>query len=440
MNQQDNTLNSKSVKKKSKKKLIIFIILFTSIASVIASGIIISFNKEPSSITVEKRNIKETIDVSGIVQSEHNITIKSETTGVVTKRFVEENISISQNKQLVSINEKKSKLTLEQAYINSNSNQAQAQTELDSSKKSLHEAESRYKTNIINLENQISKAKSALNFLEKEQKRNEKLFSEKAISSQTLDNQKQQINQAKIDLKTVIDNLERAKKDKTEIVNAQNKLKQTHTALNNAIKQGQIGIDIAQDSFEKTLIYAPFKGTITKWLINKGDFVNIGTPICQFQDLDDIRLQLSVNELDLPKISSKSQVSIIFDAYPDKQYKGKIAWISQASVTSSDGLEVFPVEVSFENPNRLIKPGMSGDAKIIIMEKSKVIAIPLASINRKDNKLFVKIVKDKKLTEVEVKTGISDFEYIEIISGLKEGDKIFKELEKKTLEKNESKK
>jgi len=427
-------------KKKSKKKLIIFLIIFILIASGITVMVIRSLNKVPPSITANKRDIKETIEVSGVIESERDVTVKSETTGVITKRFVDENVLIQQNKALVNIDANQSKLALEQASINSNANQSQTRTDFESSKKALVETQSRYKTNIISLENQISKTKSALNFLESELKRNEQLYLEKAITGQTLDNQRQQFKQAKIDLKTVIDSLERAKKDKTDIVNAQNKLKQSQTALNNAIKQGQIGVSIAQNSLEKTLISSPFKGTVTKWLVNKGDFVNIGTPICNFQDLDDIRLQLSVNELDLPKINFNSLVSIIFDAYPDKTYNGKITWISQASVTSSDNLEVFPVEVSFDNPNRLIKPGMSGDAKIIIKEKLKVLAIPLGSINRKDNKFIVRIIQDKKPKEkeVQVKTGISDFEYIEITSGLKEGDKIITELEKKTPEKNES--
>lgn len=386
--------------------------------------------------TVTKQTLKDVISISGTVESEYKITLKSETSGIVVKKLINENIRVPAGTPLLIIDPKKPKLQLNMAKINALSSRTQLQTELANAQKALADARFRHNSNVESLNNQIKKARSVVVFLEKEIKRNERLLREVTITRQIIDNQKQQLEQARIDLQSAIDNLNKIRNEKGEIIAAQNRVTQANTDLNNSIKQGEGAISIAQDALERTIIYSPFSGTMTKWLVNKGDFVTSadliqGTPIGTFQDLIEIRLILNINEKDLPKISTKSPVDIIFDAYPEMKYKGKITWISQSSVLDNQNVQTFPIKVKFDNPKLLIKHGMSGDAQITLLEKRNVLAVPLGLINKKEGKVFVKKLEKNKVKEVEIMPGTSTLDYFEVRSGLKEGDQLVIEDAKK---------
>lgn len=416
------------------------IIIFGLIGSVLIVGIIAGFyyysknkNQNINTITVGRQTLKDIIDISGSVEAENDVVVKSNTNGLVVKRFINENVKILDGSPIIEIapqDPQLARLQINQAKINSSNSQMQAQTELNNALRALEDSKDKQQLNLKNFVNQIDKANSNIVFLEKEYLRNKNLYDQGAIQKQTIDNQIQQIEQTKIELKTIKDNYNKAKLERSEILNAENRINTAKTNLNNAIKQGQASIDIAEDSINSTIITAPFTGTITKWQVNKGDYLNPGSPIARLQTLDNIRLKLPLNELDLPKINTKNPVSILFDSYPDKSYRGKIVWISQSS-TLENNVQVFPVEVIFDNKENLIKPGMSGDAQIIVSEKRNVLAIPLSAIQKKDNKIYVKVLVDNEITEKEIIPGMSTLDYLEVKSGLNQGDKIILEQEKK---------
>ncbi len=379
---------------------------------------------------VSKHDLKEIIDVSGAVESEQDIIIKSVASGIIINRFIQENFRVGNKTPLLVIDPQQQKLHLNQAQVNALAGRMQAETELANAQKALVDAEARHKLNVEQIENQIDKSESAIKFLEKEVIRNQKLLQQEAIPKQTIDNQKQQLEQAKIDLQTVISNIQKVKDEKGEITAAQNRVNQSRTALNNSIKQGEASISIAKDTLQRTTIYAPFSGTITRWIINNGDYVSPGMSLARFQDLEQLRLKLPINELDLPKIRLNDPVNIVFDAYPEKIYHGIITWISESSVIDNENVQTFPVKVKFDNPKHLIKPGMSGDAQITVSERKGVISIPINSIHKQDSKIMVNILENNKPKEVEIKPGFSTLEYLEVRSGLKPGDQLIIEEEK----------
>jgi HlyD family secretion protein len=384
-------------------------------------------NKNIKTITVKKQEIKEILDISGSVSSEHDINLKAVSSGLVVKRFINDNTRVKSGTPILEIDPQQLRLQLNQARINVLANQLQAETALVNARKTLTEAKARQKINIENLNNQIDKAEGNVKFLEGELKRNESLLEQGAITHQSVDNQKQQLKQAGIDLKTARDNLEKVKRDKAEIVTAQNTLDQAGTMLGNTINQGEATLSIARDSLQRTTVNAPFNGTISLWQINEGDFVVTGTPLGKFQDLDDIRLVLPVNELDLPKIKTSNKVEIIFDAYPEKKYSGKVVWIGQSTIADVQNVQNFPVKVRFDNPGHLIKPGMSGDAQITVSSRKNILAVPLTAIHKKESKIFINILAEKTIKEIEIKPGLATLDFLEVKSGLKGGEQLITE-------------
>lgn len=379
--------------------------------------------QEPSTLKVQKQTLLEKIEVSGTVISERDITLKALTNGVISKKFIEENQTIDEGQSLIQIDPKDYRLKLNQAQTNLETSLSQARTELSNAQKTYYETEKRRSLTLKNLENQLSKSRNRLKFVEQEFIRDQGLEKEGIISKKTLKAQKQQLDQIRLDVKTLNDQLQKSRAERSDLVAAKSRINQARTSLNNAMKQGSANVALSKKTLTDTTLLAPFDGTLTAWTVSKGAYVTVGTPLGRLQDLKDINLKLSVNELDAPKIKLKALVDIVFDAYPDKKFKGKIIWKSLSSVAQGD-VQVFPVKVGFENPGLLIQPGMSGDANILVNEKKDILAIPISAIRKEEKKYYVSIYENGNSTKKEITTGISTLEKIEVLSGLNVNDRL----------------
>jgi RND family efflux transporter MFP subunit len=394
--------------------------------AVVGAGVVAirrPFAAKVETIPVERRTLKEEIEVSGTVEALHNVTLKAEATGPITAISAEEGNRVAAQAPLLTIDPESARLQWEQARRNAAAQQTAAQTELDGALRALREAESRRQTTIQGLTNDVAKAETALAQTERDAGTNAQLVLEGAISRSSADQSQTQLRQARIALQAARDGLSRARTDQTEVVAARNRVATARTQLANATKQGQIAVDLAANNLRKTTLRAPFAGTITDWLVNKGDYVAPGTPLATFQDMDSLVLKLPVDETDLPKMRPGGTVSITFDAYPDTAFGGRIATIGTASQKVKDVM-VFPVDVRFDDAQRLIKPGMSGDASVLVSEKANVLAVPLRAIRRQSGQYFVSVQQDKKVKEVPITAGIVTLDYLEVRSGLQAGDQI----------------
>lgn len=381
------------------------------------------FAKTVETVPVERRTLKEEVEVSGTVEALRNVTLKAEATGPITAVLVDEGHHATAGAALLAIDTDTAQLQLEQAQRNASAQQTSARTELDGALRALREAESRRRTTIQGLTNDVAKAETALAQTERDAAASAQLVTEGAVSRSSADQTQTQLQQARIALQAARDGLERARTDQTEVVAARNRVSTARTQLTNALKQGQIAVELAANALKKTTLRAPFAGTVTDWLVNKGDYVAPGTPLGNFQDLDGLVLKLPVDETDLPKMRPGGPVSVTFDAYPDTPFTGTIATIGTASQKLKDVM-VFPVDVRFADPKRLIKPGMSGDASVLVSEHKNVLAVPLRAIRRQGGKYFVSVQRDRKVTEVPVEAGIVTLDYLEVLSGLQAGDAV----------------
>jgi HlyD family secretion protein len=397
------------------------------IGLVVVSGGVVAvrrpFAKKVETVAVERRTLKEEVEVSGTVEALRNVTLKAEATGPITAVLTEEGHRAASGATLLAIDPDSARLQLEQAKRNASAQQTAAQTELEGALRALREAESRRRTTIQGLTNDVAKAETALAQTERDAQASAQLVGEGAVSRSSADQTQTQLRQARIAMQAARDGLDRARTDQTEVVAARNRVATARTQLANALKQGQIAVDLAANALRKTTLRAPFAGTVTDWLVNRGDYVAPGTPLGNFQDLDSLVLKLPVDETDLPKMHPGGAVSITFDAYPETAFSGTIATIGTASQKVKDVM-VFPVDVRFTDPKQVIKPGMSGDASVLVSEHKDALALPLRAIRRQSGKYFVSIEKDRKVTDVPIDAGIVTLDYLEVRSGLQAGDAV----------------
>lgn len=143
----------------------------------------------------------------------------------------------------------------------------------------------------------------------------------------------------------------------------------------------------------------------------------------EVQYLDTLNLNLSINESEIQSIKEGQKVEITLTADESKKYTGEITKIDSIGTYATSG-STFNSTVEIKNDGN-IKIGMTASSTIILEEKKDVIAVPIAAVQETDSNKYVICVKEDGTTEnIEIETGISNDNYVEITSGLEGGEKI----------------
>jgi HlyD family secretion protein len=198
------------------------------------------------------------------------------------------------------------------------------------------------------------------------------------------------------------------------------------------LENAQISLDNQSDQLDNYTITSPIAGTIVDKECKAGDKVESGDTLCTIYDLSYLTMTMDIDELDISKVSVGQTVQITADAVEGKTYEGKITKVSVAG-TTSNGTTTYPVTVQIDDTDGLM-PGMNVNAVIIVAESDGVLAIPNAAVTRGDLVLVtgdspsaVNATKDTApdgYAYVQVETGLSDDDYVEITSGLQQGDTV----------------
>ncbi len=224
----------------------------------------------------------------------------------------------------------------------------------------------------------------------------------------------------------------------------------------NDLKLEDLNIQL-QTAEEKLLdhkIYAPFSGTLTLNDIEQGNSIKQGDILGSIANYDIMEFSINVDELDIAKIKEGQNVRVTIDALPDTTDKPLKGIVSKIAVegTSSNGVSIYPVTIKIEK-NEALKGSMSANGEIIVNEKKDVLYVPIDAVVKMNGKDYVRVapgaggaskaarnrnsdtngveVKEdtKQNTELQIElreviTGISNAEYIEIVSGLKERETV----------------
>lgn len=407
--------------------------------------------------------IVEKVSASGTVQPVTEVKIAPEVSGEIIDLLIEEGDSVKNGTMLVKIRPDTWQSQLERAEAGL----SQQRANLEQSKASL------------------SRSKATLIRAEAEYKRNEKLFAEKVISD--------------ADWQLATQNYEVAKNDVSSA-------EQSVEAARSAIKSTEASLREARENLRKTTVVSPMDGVVSKLIVKNGERVvgtatMTGTEMLRIADLEKMEVRVDVNENDIVRVHVGDTAVIDVDAYAsqNKEFKGIVTLIANTAKdkVSTDAITEFEVRILILSSSYadLVKagnkfpfrPGMTASVDILTTTKENALSVPLASVTtrspedeNKDEKsdgdgppaqntsqnnnakkpekkadktvIFVNVKGEAKM--VEVKTGISDYDNIEILTGisdstevvtgpflavskrLKDGDKI-RLMEKKEPEKKE---
>lgn len=192
----------------------------------------------------------------------------------------------------------------------------------------------------------------------------------------------------------------------------------------NVVNQAQTSLNAAWLSYQQSspIIYAPISGKISGLSLQIGSVVS-SAKIASIKTAALPTITINLTEIDVPKIQIGNKATIKFDAFPDKTYTGSVLSIDTTGAVNS-GVITYPTVIKLDTESREILPNMAASASIITAIKDNVLLAPLSSIQTQNEESFVRVMKNKNIEQIRVETGLVSDTYIEIVSGLSEGDTV----------------
>ncbi len=422
---------------KKSKKLIptLIILLVVLLGGLLAAKKFGWIGKEEGTEVVlakaKKDEIVEKVSASGKIQPETEVKISPDVSGEIIELNVEEGDSVVKGQLLIRIrpDNYQSFVDAQQAAVNA------ARANLAQAKARLAQA-------------QANNVQVSQNY-----ERNKKLFDQKVISEAEF----QQIQATYQSGRQEIESL-----------------RQSVRASEYNVQNAQASLKEARENLNKTTIYAPVSGIVSKLNVERGERVvgtsqMAGTEILRIANLNNMEVRVNVNENDIIRVGLGDSVIVEVDSYTskDEKFKGIVTAIANTAkdAASLEAVTEFEVRIRLLNESyshlakynkRPLRPGMTASVDIITERKGNVLSVPLSAVTTRSNENAA-AKKDKESAEkeenasqpekpaapakvdevvfaydkatntvkaVKVKTGISDFDNIEILSGLKEGQEV----------------
>ncbi len=396
-------------KKKKSKKILLFSIIGGILLLVIIAVVVSGKKDKLTTVQTEKimkRTIVQVVSGTGTINPETKVDISAEISGEIVQLPYKEGDTVKKGDLLVKI-----KAETYGARIN----QQQAGVQYS-------------RTQVEVSENNLKKA-------ELELQRTEQLFRSGLVSQSDLDN-------ARIAYEIAISNVK---------------------SSNANVRQNLALLQQSSQDLSKATIRSNMNGIVTKLNNEIGEKVvgtqqMAGSVIMTVSDLSTMDAEIEVSETDITNVKLGDTADIEVDAFPDRVIKGYVYEISNSAKSKGTGTQEqvinFIVKIRIIDHDVSLKPGMSCNAEIKVNSKSDVIAIPIQSVTAREEekttittsedvkrkseenlkrkekpKEVVFIVEEgtpSKVKLVQVKTGISDDRYIEVLEGLKPDDIIVK--------------
>ncbi len=254
---------------------------------------------------------------------------------------------------------------------------------------------------------------------------------------------------------------------------------------NLAISDAQKDVDYASEQIDKMAVKSPINGVIVAVNNSNGDNVQEGKSVLSIIDPNSMKIKVAVDELDIEKVKLGQKAEIKFGAIKDKVYEGAVESISQVGNTTND-VTTYDVTVSIKDPTG-VKLGMNANVNILVDSKENALTIPTEALVERNGNKYVMVQSDAESTSnaaqegsttkeskavntennqskgneingkntqysrnnittvglnggklVQIKTGLENENYVEVVEGLTEGQKILVSLPKSSSNNNQN--
>jgi HlyD family secretion protein len=202
--------------------------------------------------------------------------------------------------------------------------------------------------------------------------------------------------------------------------------REARTAAESAKDRAYRSLVIASENLQNATIRSPISGLVA----DISDGVSVGANLPPNASIlvvnpDTAVFEAAVNEINISQIYVDQKATTRLDAFPADVFTGTVLSTGIVARTTTTGATAYPVQISL--PGTLgskFRLGMNGDVELIIQTNENVLLVPATSVVEKENETYVWAIKNGVANKVNVQTGLSSINEIEIISGVNEGDSI----------------
>ena len=380
---------------------------------------------------IQKRRLEAIVNASGKIQPKRSVNISADTSGRVTELAVNEGDRVAKGQFLLQIDPRNLRTRVqsgEASYAASRSQLEQLRLAMEASKVALQQADDAAR-------------------------RQRELWKQGLTTREALDRAEAELRTRQADMKT------QEQQQQTQRLNMQ---------------RDQATLDNARFDFQKVRIESPIDGIVTRRNIEAGETAiigtmnNPGTVLLTIADMSVIEAEVDVDETDIPSVELGQQAKITIDAMPGKTFTARVTEIGNSPIQAAGQAAAaqatnFKVVLTVEGEIPAVRPGFTCTAEITTAVRENVVAVPIQAttvremvVDEKENIVRepqsgpqnrrpaagtvqaaelkpgqtrkelegVFLVRDNKAEFVQVKTGIPGDKYFEVLSGVKEGDKV----------------
>lgn len=310
--------------------------------------------------------------------------------------------------------------------------QSDVQIQVDAAKAGVQTAEAAVNSAVAsknmnsgsNMEIQISQMEASLetaklNYkdLKDNLERTKLLYESGAVSKKELETIQLNVDVAK---KNIEATEEKLRITKNELLNDTKSVSESAVSQAEASKkQAEASLKNAEKQLSNTKVKAEIDGFISSSSVTEGMMVSAGNPTMSIVDINKVKLGFQVSDSYINKLKVGAKAYIEIDSLDDRVFEGVVSNIAPAA--NKDTL-LYPVEVYIDNSQKIIKPGMFAQIRLVVEEKANTVSVPLDVVLERNGEKFVFVVDNGKAIRKTVATGIENDKRVEITEGLKVGD------------------
>jgi len=331
------------------------------------------------------------------------VEIKSKANGIIKVLNVDIDRTVKAGDVLVELDREQLAATLRGAEAN-----------LQAAKASLEGAAAQLKKNVVEAEG------PDVAFAQRAYARAQSLFEQHLIAQSVLDDAHSLVDVA----------MNRKRAAESQLVISEAKVAEARAQ----VAQAKAAAERAAEDVANATIRAPIRGTVLSRDVEIGSpvssILNLGanaTLVMTLGDIDQVFVRGKVDEADIGRVRLGQAARIRVETFKDKAFAGRVTQISPMGV-EKDNVTNFEVRVSIDNPGKELKANMTANAEIVLEEHANALILPEAAVTYDAQKrAFVDVAAPGTKTgrkKVPVKVGVSNGTKIQIVDGLKAGDKV----------------
>ncbi len=204
-----------------------------------------------------------------------------------------------------------------------------------------------------------------------------------------------------------------------------------------AIARAEIAVKEAQRDLERATLTAPFAATVTRVNLHVGERSDTPSGSSSnaaiiIADVQHLQVKVPIDELDIAQVDIEQQVRVILDALPESDVAGTVTDIAPTADKSDQGTTTYEVTVALDAGDAPVRAGMTAVVEIVTLRKEDVVIVPRRAVQSEAGQSFVLLPADGPPPQPnlpaserrEVQLGLSDREFVEIVSGLEPGDEV----------------